>query len=318
MAELHLYDFDGTLFRSPFAPTVWEGGWWNDVRSLAPPCVPQRPGSKWWISSTVSQAKRSISNPDVYAVLATGRPARSGLRYRVPELLKGAGLRFDEVHLAPPSGTLAFKKGIISKLLRRYPFIHTVRIWDDRRSHLPEFRETALRAGIDPENIHINHVRERSLEPECGELDFEVQEPGKTPSYLGVFLDPSSRSKLVHAFPYTHDKARGDHMTVTREVTPDLMEWIGKPVRMKVIGYADDDRVQAVVVKPNLDIVEGRIPHITLSHSAGASAKESNDLLGRGWERVNGPTLTGIVDVFPRSLTPARRVALQFLWGESR
>lgn len=319
MAELHLFDFDGTLFRSPFAPVVWEGDWWNDVRSLIPPCVPQRPGQDWWINSTVSQAKRSISDPNVYAVLATGRPAQSGLRYRVPELLKDKGLRFDEVHLAPPQGTLAFKKGVLEKLLRRYPFIHTVRIWDDRWSHLPEFVETAIRSGIDPDNIHTTHVRERSKEPECGEIDFEVQETDKRPGYIAAFLDARSRSLLSHAFPYAHDKAKADHMTIARNVTPDLLDLVGQPLRMKVVGYADNDRIQAVVVEPERGLVrEGRLPHITLSHASGAEAKESNDLLREGWEPVDGPVLSGIIDVHPRSLTHARRVALQYMWVESR
>jgi hypothetical protein len=317
MAELHLFDFDGTLFRSPFSPVVWKGDWWNDVRSLIPPCVPQRPGPDWWIPKTVAQAKRSISDPNVYAVLATGRPAESGLRYRVPELLKDKGLRFDEVHLAPPSGTLAFKKGVITQILRRYPFIHTVRIWDDRRSHLPEFVASAIKEGIDPDNVHITHVRERSKEPECGEIDFEIEETGKDPAYIAAFLDAKSRADLSHAFPYAHDKAKADHMTIARRVAPDLLSLVGEPLRMRVIGYANNDRIQAVVVEPYPNIVqEGRIPHITLSHAPGVQAKESNDLLRRGWEHVRGPTLTGIIDVHPRSLTPARRVALQYLWAE--
>ena len=116
MAELHLYDFDGTLFRSPHQPMVWEGDWWNDVRSLMPPCVPDRPGAKWWVGSTVSSAKQSIGDSDVFAVLSTGRLDRSGFRYRIPELLKQKGLNFDEVHLAPPQGTLNFKKNLLWKV----------------------------------------------------------------------------------------------------------------------------------------------------------------------------------------------------------
>ena len=36
MSELHLYDFDGTLFRSPMPPAVWDEDWWSDTRSLTP------------------------------------------------------------------------------------------------------------------------------------------------------------------------------------------------------------------------------------------------------------------------------------------
>ena len=30
--ELHLYDFDGTLFRSPDKPEGYDGGWWGIAR----------------------------------------------------------------------------------------------------------------------------------------------------------------------------------------------------------------------------------------------------------------------------------------------
>ena len=315
MAELHLYDFDGTLFRSPFPPAVWEGDWWNDERSLSAPCVPTKPGSDWWVTSTVSQARRSISNSDVYAVLATGRPEHSGLRYRVPELLKGVGLNFDEVHLAPPKNTLTFKKQLLDKLLRRYPVIDTVRIWEDRKSHLPEFTATAVRAGIPPENVFVNHVRTQAKKPECDEGLGKAQPSKERPSYLAVFLDAASRSKLVYSFPYEHHKAKADHMTIARPVPPEMLKLVGTSVRMKVIGYAANDRVQAVVVDPSPALGQGPTPHITLSHAEGVQPVESNALLKAGWERVNGPVLTGIVDVFPRSLTGSQRVAARYLEG---
>jgi hypothetical protein len=229
--------------------------------------------------------------------------------------LRDVGLRFDEVHLAPPKGTLEFKKGLLTKLLQRYPFIDTVRIWDDRKSHLPAFYKAVVQAGIAPENIHINQVRAQSREPECGEEEFEASAPGK-PSYIAAFLSSGSKSRLAHDFPYKHHKAKADHMTISRKVTPDLLALVGRPVSMKVIGYAESDRIQAVVVAPTPDLGgDRRISHITLSHEEGVPASEANDLLAAGWEPVDGPTLSGIVDVFPRSLTMSRRVALQVFWG---
>ena len=104
MSELHVYDFDGTLFRSPHAPAVWDKDWWSDPASLLPPCVPEKPGNEWWISSTVGSAKRSISDPDVFSIMMTGRKDQSAFRYRVPELLRQKGLNFDAVHLDQGSG----------------------------------------------------------------------------------------------------------------------------------------------------------------------------------------------------------------------
>jgi hypothetical protein len=313
MAELHFYDFDGTLFRSPMEPAVWDRDWWSNVDSLIPPCVPDRPGSDWWVGSTVSEAKRSIGNQDVYAVMATGRPAASGLRYRVPELLKQKGLSFDEVHLAPPSGTLAWKKGLIKEILGRYPFIDAVSFWDDRRSHLPEFERVAIRAGIDPERIKLTHVRSKSKTPECDSLDdAKLLDHGKKPSYLGLFLDAKSKADLIHAFPYLHDRPQASHVTLIRKPSAEDMALIGTKGSAIVIGYAEDDKAQAVLVKlsPNLPLASGKIPHVTLSVAQGVKAQYSNELLRGDVEPTKGVRLQGVVDVFPRRLSPARLATL--------
>lgn len=318
MAELHLYDFDGTLFRSPHEPEVWNGDWWNDVQSLMPPCIPEVPGPDWWISSTVTDARRSISDQDVYAVLATGRGVASGLRYRVPELLKQKGLHFDEVHLAPSSGTLSWKKGLIRKILKDHPIIDTVRIWDDRSSHIPEFVRAALSAGILMDNIHATAVRARSKDPECpapGDHEVSPVGPKRPPAYVGVFLSASSRAALADVFPYAFHKAEGGHMTLSKKVTPDLLAMVGSQVRLRVVGVAQNDRVQAAVVSlPSGITSDNETPHVTLSHVEGASPKESNDMLrSTPLSPVTPMILQGVIDVFPRSLVPsAARVAAAF------
>jgi len=161
MAELHLYDFDGTLFRSPERPAGWDGRWWSSAVSLLPPCVPERPGSEWWVSATVASAKRSVSEQEVFAILCTGRPANAGLRFRVAELLKQKGLDFDEVYLKGNRGgdTDTQKVRVIVTLLRRYPIIDTVRIWEDRPTHVAPLVGAAKKMGVLPENIHVTMVR---------------------------------------------------------------------------------------------------------------------------------------------------------------
>lgn len=322
MAELHLYDFDGTLFRSPLEPDVWDGEWWNDVRSLMPPCIPDAPGPDWWISATVASARASIADPDVWAVMATGRGSQSALRYRVPELLRQKGLHFDEVFLAPPSGTLAWKRRIIMRLLRDHPIIDTLRVWDDRKSHLPVFRQAAVAMGVLPENVHLTEVRARSKAPEChGPDEFAVKPPEKgdrKPAYLGVFLSSPSRAKLVHEFPYLFHKAEAGHVTITKNVTPEMLARVGERVSLRVVGVAENDIVQAAVVSLPPDLKsDNRIPHITLSHAEGASPKDSNTMLATAdIQPVRGFSLEGVIDVFPRSLVPSpSRVASEFLKG---
>ena len=170
--ELHIYDFDGTLFRSPLRPDWWpHKGWWGQPASLSMPCVPENPKNDWWIGSVVSSAKRSISNPDVWALLVTGRANTVGaIRYRVAELLKLKGLDFDEVHLNPGGSTETYKKKVIYRILSRYPHIEVVQIWEDRLNHLSSFCKFVEKMG----RVCIPHpIRETEHPVICVPEDYE-------------------------------------------------------------------------------------------------------------------------------------------------
>jgi DNA-binding ferritin-like protein len=75
---------------------------------------------------------------------------------------------------------------------------------------------------------------------------------------------------------------------------------VGSPVRLEIIGYAQNDRVQAVLVKPQGVSSTNRYPHITVAVGNGGNPSESNDLLARGYERVKGETLTAKIGYFGR------------------
>jgi DNA topoisomerase IB len=77
-----------------------------------------------------------ISDPDVWAVVVTGRPNKGWLRYRIPELLHGHGLKFDDIFLNPGSSTLAFKMSVMKRILVKHPFIDTVQIWENEEADL--------------------------------------------------------------------------------------------------------------------------------------------------------------------------------------
>ena len=132
--KLAVFDFDGTLFRSPEKPDWWKGGWWGNLNSLSEPCVPERPPADWWNGSVVSAAKQAINNPDVLAVLLTGRIPKFSLRLK--DLLNQAGLHFDFVRLNSGGATEAFKMKAIQEILEENPSIRGVAIWEDRVNHL--------------------------------------------------------------------------------------------------------------------------------------------------------------------------------------
>lgn len=161
--NLHIYDFDGTLFRSPEKPAWWkERGWWGQVESLSPPCVPERPGSDWWVSSTVDSAKASTSDAETYAVLITGRLAGK-FHARLFELLGQVGLRFAEVHLTSGGGTLPFKLKVIENLIHKLG-IAKVEVWEDRSEHVGAFKSICEQFGIESE-IHL--VSAKDHPPAC-------------------------------------------------------------------------------------------------------------------------------------------------------
>lgn len=146
--SLHVYDFDGTLFRSPEEPPWWHHkGWWTDPASLKSPCVPSQPPDDWWVGSVLKRAKESIADEETYTVLLTGR--RDGtFNSRVKVLLSQAELEFDEVHLSTQEDSQAFKIAELKRLVKEHPDLETVEMWEDRPGQLPPFKYVIESAGI--------------------------------------------------------------------------------------------------------------------------------------------------------------------------
>jgi hypothetical protein len=304
VAELHVYDFDGTLFRSPYSPALWDNDWWSDPESLMPPCVPDQAGDEWWIEDTVNAARQSIGRQDVFALLMTGRKADRAFRYRVPDLLKQHGLSFDAVHLDEGQGGDSFDRKVqrIETYLVRYPFIDTIRIWDDRPSHLKKFKKILGDAGY---KVHVTHVKGQAMDPLCEVKGVtRVSSPAKA-AYVGIFLDARSKATLQYRYGLLHDKPKAEHVTLSLNLTPELEALVGQRVSVKVVGYAEDEHGQAVVVQlPDAlqPLAKKGIPHVTLTHDASVQPKYSNDLLARGYMADDGPVLHGIIDTSPSRL----------------
>lgn len=172
--ELHLYDFDGTLFRSPDRPEGWgPKSWVLSPLSLGPPCVPQMPGNEWWVPSVVADAKRSIADPEVWAIVCTGRPNTGGLRFRIAELLKGKGLSFDQVFLNTGGDTKAFKLRVIQALLRKHPGILAVHIWENNLLDMGAFCKAVEATG----RLCVRHpVKVPAQAPQCSLDDLDALE----------------------------------------------------------------------------------------------------------------------------------------------
>jgi len=171
MLRLALFDFDGTLFRSPDQPEWWPyKEWASNPHSLIEPCVPKEPGSSWWNQEVVEAAKKAIADPDTWAVLATGR-LDNVFRWRVPELLKQKGLNFDEVHLSPGGGregTRKFKSELILSLFRQYSF-EVLEVWDDSEDLIDHYEKIGKAMK---KSVRTHRVSVSSPPVECSKQDF--------------------------------------------------------------------------------------------------------------------------------------------------
>jgi len=182
--ELHIFDFDATLFDSPMHPDDWEGHigmWYDTLQSLTPPCVIDP--EALWIKSTVAAARRSLSTPGVYTVLMTGRSAEPQLAARVTELVQSAGLDFDEIHLKTGGKTVDWKSQMLSGFLRELPDLEVVQLWDDRSHHLEQFVKLVEDAGL----VAIPHFVDYVLHEPCV-LDGALRSEGLLREYVRTLL----------------------------------------------------------------------------------------------------------------------------------
>lgn len=152
--EIHIYDFDSTLFRSPEQPEWWDkkvlGQWYSDEVSLGIPFVDIKPPTDYWVSEVVELAKESIKDQNTWAILLTGRPDYGNLRYRIAELLGQRGLKFDEVMLKRPMGakTTSFKRYFTEKLIHRYPLVSKIQVWEDNTDNIAVLRDLSKKKGL--------------------------------------------------------------------------------------------------------------------------------------------------------------------------
>jgi hypothetical protein len=175
--ELHLFDFDGTIFKSPSEPDGYgPRGWWEDPRSLLPPCVPERPGSQWYYGTTVAGFHAAAANPEAVTVVCTGRV--NLFRARITALLANVGIRPDELFLQPGGGgdvNEKYKLLHMRYLLKQLPYVKKIEFWEDRGPQLQSYQTSAERWGYQ----FVPHlVRGQTLPAMCS-LEMLEPHPGR-------------------------------------------------------------------------------------------------------------------------------------------
>jgi hypothetical protein len=148
--KLYIFDFDGTLFKSPPPPKYYDGAvddWYRDELSLSPPMVPTTPDDSWFFTDIASLALKASRCRKTYSVLMSGRRGDiSNFYSRIRNIIYSKNIRFDEICLKPRDMmTIDFKSDAIfqiaSRIERENIGLEEIHIYDDRHHHLPVFEK---------------------------------------------------------------------------------------------------------------------------------------------------------------------------------
>lgn len=296
--KLYVFDIDGTLLRSPGPPEDYDNpegpeAWWSDPASLEPPALDLTPGPEMWHQDTVKRMREAIADPDSYVVAMTGR--NRVLQARLQKILESNGLHPDELITNPQIGdTSGYKRQEMKYLLHQLPNVREVEFWEDKKADLKGYKRLGEKLGV---RFTPHLVRNYEDEP---------------PPYLGIFLDSESKNELLRRFPPKHGNIEADHVTVMFRPSEEEMDafledfQFGQQIPMKVTGYAEDDKGQALAVELPTELSPHvrRSPHITVSLAPGVEPLYSNELIEEGTTEVEPVTVKGVLDGGPRKGSP--------------
>jgi len=165
ITKLALFDFDGTLVDTELPETgkeiwlkktkkVWPHiGWWGKADSLDTEIFDNK------LIPSVKEAYDIIkTESETLSVMLTGR--RLALAKEVNKILKMHGLIFDEHHFNTGGATEVCKMRTIDKLLKNYPDVEEISIWEDRIAHVDIFHDFLVKKTEDGriKNFTIHYV----------------------------------------------------------------------------------------------------------------------------------------------------------------
>ena len=118
---------------------------------------------------------------------------------------------------------------------------------------------------------------------------FMENEGSKRVSYSGVVLTDEAHENLIGHFQPKHPELIAHHLTIKMgPLEGKDRDFIGQKVKLRVVSYSFDDKVEAVGVEQlgNQPESHNKIPHITPSvdRSKGGKPFHSNKL--KDWEPV--------------------------------
>jgi len=165
--KLKIWDFDGTLCDTPspeVGKVIWKKakgiewghvGWWSKVESLdmnifEHPTIP----------SVMVDFHKYKDDTEYMNIMLTGRRAKKPLEDAVKAILDFHGLKFDLYFHNNGGETADNKMYRVEKLLKEFPNLDSISMYDDRDSHIPRFKEWGDKLVSEGrlKEFKINHV----------------------------------------------------------------------------------------------------------------------------------------------------------------
>ncbi|KAF2077196.1 hypothetical protein CYY_001517 [Polysphondylium violaceum] len=259
--NLYIYDFDGTLFKSPEPnPSLWHTsllgkingmpqenglGWFQETMTLDEPYVPSNPSREEWFNENVlSDALKHIQDENNIVCLLTGRTEL--YRDIINRILKSVNLNFHHVGLKPINipnvareSTMDFKKKFILNLLNEEykNKIKTVTIYEDRPKHVEAF--TKFLEGLKQlSKFHIEYIQDGSKylahDLETDLINYLIEKNGqgmirkKFVDYTCSRLDKESQKKLLDMFSLPKEWLIKTHHVTMNQGVYNPKQWLAQ------------------------------------------------------------------------------------------
>jgi len=146
ISRIAIFDFDGTTMDT-LTPEIGKPiykektgedwpfkGWWGRAESLNMDIFPFKP-----LPEIKSAFNKERASNNTLMVSLTGR--RKKLSGEVEAILHANGYKFDRYLYNYGADTLSNKIEQITNLLKEFPTVRTIALWDDRKSHFDTFNE---------------------------------------------------------------------------------------------------------------------------------------------------------------------------------
>ncbi len=245
--------------------------------------------------------KKNIDN----ALILTARSSVPGMKNGILDKIKEAGAEaplavFTKPIRGPGGGSY---KGLVLSMIASISEVNKVVFFDDNKKYIDSVYSAMQNVKKDvSDKLTINMVS--VLNKPASNIFSMIKESGnkkRKALYSGVFLTERGKDDLLNWWASEVgasllDKPFHHHMTI--KFKPDSEQVtsldLGQTVALQVVGYASNERGQAVAVVGHPS--SNDIPHITISTSLDTSPVYSNELLESEFIGVqDGPLIDGRV-----------------------